>query len=71
VQEAPGRAVFSESMERSSERLVGRHRGLLAGLAALVVSFAVAARASYGYQGDPLRPLAGKHYGYLIRAGLY
>ena len=25
----------------------------------------------YGFQGDPLRPISGKHYGYLIRAGLY
>jgi subtilisin len=25
----------------------------------------------YGYQGDPLRPVTGKYYGYLIRAGLY
>ncbi len=25
----------------------------------------------YGYQGDPLRPISGKYYGYLIRAGLY
>jgi subtilisin len=29
------------------------------------------ANPGYGYQGDPLRPLPGKHYGYLIRAGLY
>ncbi len=29
------------------------------------------ANPGYGYQGDPLRPLAGRHYGYLIRAGLY
>jgi subtilisin len=29
------------------------------------------ANPGYGYQGDPLRPVAGKHYGYLIRAGLY
>jgi subtilisin family serine protease len=27
--------------------------------------------AGYGFQGDPLRPIAGKYYGYLIRAGLY
>jgi subtilisin len=26
---------------------------------------------SYGFQGDPLRPISGKYYGYLIRAGLY
>jgi subtilisin len=25
----------------------------------------------YGFQGDPLRPVGGKYYGYLIRAGLY
>ena len=25
----------------------------------------------YGYAGDPLRPISGKYYGYLIRAGLY
>jgi subtilisin len=25
----------------------------------------------YGFQGDPLRPVAGRYYGYLIRAGLY
>ena len=25
----------------------------------------------YGFQGDPLRPINGKYYGYLIRAGLY
>jgi subtilisin family serine protease len=25
----------------------------------------------YGFQGDPLRPITGKYYGYLIRAGLY
>jgi subtilisin family serine protease len=25
----------------------------------------------YGFQGDPLRPVSGKYYGYLIRAGLY
>jgi subtilisin family serine protease len=25
----------------------------------------------YGFQGDPLRPISGKYYGYLIRAGLY
>jgi subtilisin len=27
--------------------------------------------ATYGFQGDPLRPLSGKYYGSLIRAGLY
>lgn len=26
---------------------------------------------NYGFQGDPLRPISGKYYGYLIRAGLY
>jgi subtilisin len=25
----------------------------------------------YGFQGDPLRPISGKYYGYLIRAGSY
>jgi subtilisin len=25
----------------------------------------------YGFLGDPLRPLAGTYYGYLVRAGLY
>jgi subtilisin len=25
----------------------------------------------YGFQGDPLRPVTGRYYGYLIRAGLY
>jgi subtilisin family serine protease len=25
----------------------------------------------YGFQGDPLRPISGKYYGYLIRAGQY
>lgn len=25
----------------------------------------------YGYLGDPLRPVAGRYYGWLIRAGLY
>ena len=29
------------------------------------------ANPGYGYQGDPLRPIPGKHYGWLIRAGLY
>jgi len=23
----------------------------------------------YGFQGDPLRPISAKYYGYLIRAG--
>jgi subtilisin len=25
----------------------------------------------YGFQGDPLRPITGKYFGYLVRAGLY
>jgi hypothetical protein len=25
----------------------------------------------YGFQGDPLRPVSGKYYGYLIRAAQY
>lgn len=29
------------------------------------------ANSSYGFQGDPLRPITDKYYGYLIRAGLY
>jgi subtilisin family serine protease len=29
------------------------------------------ANPSYGFQGDPLRPISGKYYGYLIRAALY
>jgi subtilisin family serine protease len=29
------------------------------------------ANPDYGYEGDPLRPISGKYYGYLIRAGLY
>lgn len=29
------------------------------------------ANPAYGFQGDPLRPISGKYYGYLIRAGLY
>lgn len=29
------------------------------------------ANPGYGFQGDPLRPVPGKYYGYLIRAGLY
>jgi subtilisin len=29
------------------------------------------ANPGYGFQGDPLRPIAGKYYGYLIRAGLH
>ena len=26
---------------------------------------------NYGFQGDPLHPISGKYYGYLIRAALY
>jgi subtilisin len=29
------------------------------------------ANPGYGFVGDPLRPVSGKYYGYLIRAGLY
>ena len=29
------------------------------------------ANPGYGFLGDPLRPITGKYYGYLIRAGLY
>ena len=29
------------------------------------------ANPGYGFQGDPLRPISGKYYGYLIRAALY
>jgi subtilisin len=29
------------------------------------------ANPGYGFQGDPLRPIGGKYYGHLIRAGLY
>jgi subtilisin len=29
------------------------------------------ANTGYGFQGDPLRPIAGKYYGWLIRAGIY
>jgi hypothetical protein len=25
----------------------------------------------YGFQGDPLRPIGGRYYGYLISAGIY
>lgn len=25
----------------------------------------------YGFQGDPLRPISGSYFGYLIRAALY
>jgi len=25
----------------------------------------------YGYQGDPLHPISGKYYGFLVPAGLY
>jgi hypothetical protein len=29
------------------------------------------AHLGYGFDGDPLRPVAGKYYGYLIRAALH
>ena len=29
------------------------------------------ANPGYGYVGDPLRPVGGRHYGWLIRAGIY
>jgi hypothetical protein len=29
------------------------------------------ANAAYGFLGDPLRPITGKYYGWLIRAGIY
>jgi subtilisin family serine protease len=29
------------------------------------------ANPSFGFTGDPLRPITGKYYGYLLRAGLY
>jgi subtilisin len=29
------------------------------------------ANPGFGFKGDPLRPITGRHYGYLIRAGLY
>jgi hypothetical protein len=29
------------------------------------------ANPGYGFLGDPLRPVTGKYYGYLIRAALY
>ena len=29
------------------------------------------ANPNYGFQGDPLHPISGKYYGYLIRAALY
>jgi subtilisin len=29
------------------------------------------ANPGYGFVGDPLHPISGKYYGYLIRAGLY
>jgi hypothetical protein len=43
-------------------------------IVAKVVSDAAAyntANPGYGFTGDPLRPIEGKYYGYLIRAGLY
>jgi hypothetical protein len=29
------------------------------------------ANPGYGFQGDPLRPITGEYYSYLIRAGHY
>jgi hypothetical protein len=29
------------------------------------------ANPDYGFLGDPLRPVTGKYYGYLVRAALY
>ena len=29
------------------------------------------ANPGYGFVGDPLRPIPGRYYGWLIRAGLY
>jgi subtilisin family serine protease len=29
------------------------------------------ANPGYGFAGDPLRPIGGKYYGWLVRAGLY
>ena len=29
------------------------------------------ANPGYGFTGDPLRPIEGKYYGYLIHAGSY
>jgi hypothetical protein len=29
------------------------------------------ANTAYGYQDDPLRPMSGRYYGYLINAGMY
>jgi hypothetical protein len=55
--------------------------GSCAGLspAEIIAKFVADARAynesrkgrGYGFLGDPLRPIAGEYYGYLIRASLY
>jgi hypothetical protein len=29
------------------------------------------ANPGWGFRGDPLRPITGRYYGYLIRAGVY
>jgi hypothetical protein len=29
------------------------------------------ANPTYGYQGDPLRPIDGRYFGYLVNAGMY
>lgn len=29
------------------------------------------ANPAYGYEGDPLRPISGKYFGYLVNAGMY
>jgi hypothetical protein len=29
------------------------------------------ANPAYGFQGDPIRPIPGKYYGYLVRAAQY
>jgi hypothetical protein len=38
---------------------------------AIVCAADAGERERYGFQGDPLRPINGKYYGYLIRAGSY
>jgi subtilisin len=41
---------------------------------AKIVSDAAAynqAHPEYGFQGDPLRPISGKYYGYVIRVAQY
>ena len=58
-------------------KAAGAYRGLTA--AQIVDKLVAHARAynqskkgtGYGFQGDPLRPITGKYYGYLIRAALY